>query len=802
MGRAAQQTEQAMGKIDKAVNVAKGAIVALGLVAVGQKLIGDVRGIIEYADHLNDLSKSSGLAIETLDGLALAAKQSGADLDGAADSINKLSVNIGKAPEKYRALGITAKEPLEAFKQLADIYVKIEDPQKRAAFAAEALGKSWKTTAPLLAEGSKSIDAMIQKGHDLSGVTKETAEMADKFNDSMAELETAQKGLAVELANDLLPALTKISEEMVRGYQDGGKLRAVLMGFRQVGGIIFGDELDTDTDKLVKINQQVRQLYENRRLNVEISKSPAGKLRDMTGALAAIDAQIAAKEAEARALETKIVADGKEPPAPPTDKKTAAKVDKFLGGGADAKALLDGRLKAIENAYANERDAIAFQAQYMQEQRNQDLISLDEYNAGKVKTINDGLDAALKAYDKEISELRKARAAAVEKPERAQLDNQIRDRQNAKDKARTEAQQALKMNTLQLSGAQSELNKTMKEWGIQQDAANADLEFANSLYGKSLLEVQQLTAARRIELDVEEQIRRAKKDGAITDESIERFRAAAKAKADAASRFMGQGAVQQGIESLRTPGEIEQKNHEEMMRILMMGKDGEFEIVAGANAALERENLRHQEAMVMIREQGNLQNLALAANSAGQLYSMLEQAGMEQTALGKAVFLANKAIAVAEIIMNTNVAAAKAQAQLGIWGTPAAIAIRIAGYASAGLVAGLAISGAREKGGPVWAGGEFLVGEKGPELFKPSSGGTIVPNNALGGGGAMKLTIVNNTSAPIGNVREVQISPTERALIIEEAAARGAALTASNLSDPNSPTSRAMGRNFSVPRTR
>ena len=43
----------------------------------------------------------------------------------------------------------------------------------------------------------------------------------------------------------------------------------------------------------------------------------------------------------------------------------------------------------------------------------------------------------------------------------------------------------------------------------------------------------------------------------------------------------------------------------------------------------------------------------------------------------------------------------------------------------------------REKGGPVNAGGSFLVGEKGPEMFVPSRSGTIIPNNAMGG-------VVNN----------------------------------------------------------
>lgn len=43
--------------------------------------------------------------------------------------------------------------------------------------------------------------------------------------------------------------------------------------------------------------------------------------------------------------------------------------------------------------------------------------------------------------------------------------------------------------------------------------------------------------------------------------------------------------------------------------------------------------------------------------------------------------------------------------------------------------------GARELGGPVSASGTYLVGEKGPELFTPNTGGSITPNNKLGGVG-------------------------------------------------------------------
>ena len=51
-------------------------------------------------------------------------------------------------------------------------------------------------------------------------------------------------------------------------------------------------------------------------------------------------------------------------------------------------------------------------------------------------------------------------------------------------------------------------------------------------------------------------------------------------------------------------------------------------------------------------------------------------------------------------------------------------------------------SGRRAGGGPVASGQSYLVGEMGPELFVPSSGGgTIIPNNQMGGGAKISITV-------------------------------------------------------------
>lgn len=59
------------------------------------------------------------------------------------------------------------------------------------------------------------------------------------------------------------------------------------------------------------------------------------------------------------------------------------------------------------------------------------------------------------------------------------------------------------------------------------------------------------------------------------------------------------------------------------------------------------------------------------------------------------------------------------------------------------LPANLGFGGARAMGGPVSSNNSYLVGENGPEMFVPNSGGKIIPNNKLGGGGTSINITVN-----------------------------------------------------------
>ncbi len=158
--------------------------------------------------------------------------------------------------------------------------------------------------------------------------------------------------------------------------------------------------------------------------------------------------------------------------------------------------------------------------------------------------------------------------------------------------------------------------------------------------------------------------------------------------------------------------------------------------------------------------ENSVRSVALAGDMAGQLYRLLESSGRERTALGKTLFLASKALAVAEILLNTEVAASKAGAQLGIYGIPMATLIRAQGYASAAIVGGMAlgqVAGGRQYGGPVSADSLYRVNEGGrPEMFTaangaqflmPTADGRVTPAGG-GSGGQAPTIIIQNMGTP------------------------------------------------------
>ena len=230
MGRAAHIAESNAKRMAAAFSgvgdTLKTAFAGIAAGASIQWLSGFVTDALDAQDALVDLNKSTGISIDLLAGLKGAASSAGTDLEGVASAVNKLSINIAKAPEKFAEIGINAKDPLEALKQLADVFAAIEDPQQRAAVAAEAVGKSWASLAPLLSDGGDALGEVIGKFQEASGVTEESARAAADLNDKLDLLKASITAIGTAAATSLIPILDAIAPALTDSAKAASKASA------------------------------------------------------------------------------------------------------------------------------------------------------------------------------------------------------------------------------------------------------------------------------------------------------------------------------------------------------------------------------------------------------------------------------------------------------------------------------------------------------------------------------------------------------------------------------------------------
>ena len=71
-----------------------------------------------------------------------------------------------------------------------------------------------------------------------------------------------------------------------------------------------------------------------------------------------------------------------------------------------------------------------------------------------------------------------------------------------------------------------------------------------------------------------------------------------------------------------------------------------------------------------------------------------------------------------------------------------------------GILGGVLGSIFKANGGPVKAGGSYVVGERGPEIFTPRASGNITPNNAIGGSTNIEVNVDANNSEVSGNMAQ------------------------------------------------
>lgn len=303
-----KQIEQRLDKMRQRARefgAAFGAALAAGATAAAYA----VKAAIDAADALDEMSQRSGIAVETLSRLQLAAKFGAVEMSDLEKAIGRLAVKQqdyaegqADAVALFDALGIAVRDARGNFRgaedmltDLADVFASLPDGAQKTALAIDLFGRAGQNLLPFLNQGGDRIRELNAQA-DALGITlsSETAAAAGQFNDQIDVLSFAIKGLTAQVMSELI-----------------GDLNALVSGFSEAA--TEGDNF-SNTAKLIADN--IRGVTEVAGRAIDFLQGLAWSVKGVWDFAAAGAAQLFGQIEEANRL-------------------TASGMDAFVRGGAN-----------------------------------------------------------------------------------------------------------------------------------------------------------------------------------------------------------------------------------------------------------------------------------------------------------------------------------------------------------------------------------------------------------------------------------------------------------------------------------
>lgn len=226
---------------------------------------------IDAADSLNDMSDRLGVSVKDLASFKLAAQLADTSLEGVGEGIAKLTRSIGESEagnkrmaDALKQLGISARDPKEAFFQLADGVQRVQDPAQRAALLTQVLGRNYQELIPLLNQGAEGLRRSARESESFAETMARLAPEAGKFNDQLDTLKFRAAGATAALLDDLVPAVNRLSLEFSEGIKQAGSFSEAirLFGFGLSPFDAAGESLEKLGARFRVIDQQIRRAQE------------------------------------------------------------------------------------------------------------------------------------------------------------------------------------------------------------------------------------------------------------------------------------------------------------------------------------------------------------------------------------------------------------------------------------------------------------------------------------------------------------------------------------------------------------
>ena len=691
----------AMKDVEQYVGYAKTALVGLGAVTSVGAFTGLISSAIEGKARLYALSLQTGITVESLSALGKVAKYSNTSLDDIAGASNKLSKALFTqnedskgAASALKALGLnfTDFQGLGADEQMLKVAKAMDgfqDGTGKSATAMMLFGKTGATLLPFMKE-------LAEKTELYGKQTTESALQAKKYEDNLITLKAAGEEWKRNLVTDMLPSLVAFTNGLIDAKKaHGGWIAALMAGNADTSGGI-GDALKKNADSLAAAKKSVDDVMTN-----------AGKPK--RGLLSAFDISDAAAFANANSELEKQMGRRAALLLQQTREALASgegihdKFDRPKGVLAPKAAGNTGVLKDVADGYDALIKRIKEKAELdtMELQLGRKLNDDEKFRIGVYSEVEKNFEKLSIAKMLAIDEATEY-AVALAKERKAQEDNLA-----VRTQMRTDLQRALE--------GQAANTKATR------DAADA-MKITLDQYGKTTEELQAMSSAR--DRDTAATLRQSaayadteRDGGALSDE----YRQQADALEQLAARKDLLAAKE--ANDRNDPLSGAQRAVKDYLADVKRAGDATYGVVSGAIKGLE--------------------DLTVNALTGG---------GAKNAARAWVNGLLNE-------VLRLKVVRPFLDQMFGGVGSGggggdffSSLLGSVAGFFSGGMGTNstgtsLPTSGGRADGGPVMAGRNYLVGERGPEILRMGSqGGTVIPNG--GASRTVQVQIINN-GAPV-----------------------------------------------------
>jgi len=471
---ATDQTQAAFNSIKNSMGSVQSVAATLGATLSAGAFVAFVKGAIDAADEMNDLSAKVGIGIKELAGYKLAAEQSGTSLESVAKGIKGLATYFNEHSDRLKAAGITAKTADEAMIQLADTFAAMPDGLQKTTLATQLFGKAGMEMIPMLNLGSQGLQEAKDKAAAYGEKMAELAPKADKFNDLLSELKLASSGAGISMATQMMPGLISIASAMGIAAEEAGLAKAAIVG---LGGAMNAGFVAPFERMALQVRTKMLEMGQS----VQIAQgnwAAAAKTGELLKTLY-------------REIEIAAGGDGK-PSAAPTSDTGKTPVEKQAEAMAKAKALLGANEEAAKKAVDTYKQLTQSIAEYQAK-----LDAQGEKQGNLTKADELAIQAKLKLNVAEQARLKPAL-------DKIAADERELALQEALNKRQDDAIAAAEKETASIAAqviAQNEQNETIGLTKAQIDALEASRLDAQITAKQTLLDIFSETDGRSAQIE-------------------------------------------------------------------------------------------------------------------------------------------------------------------------------------------------------------------------------------------------------------------------------------------------------------